>query len=68
MVQYTCQYDAVKRTVACQPFVRTFLKTAAVRGKIPVTEITSAVGSGLSRKEHIILDDMFVTIPLFPSL
>ncbi|BGP50808.1 hypothetical protein JCM10450v2_006734 [Rhodotorula kratochvilovae] len=41
IAQYTCTYDAVKRSVDCEPFVRTFMKVG-----VSFTEVTPTVNAG----------------------
>lgn len=43
IAQYTCVYNAVDRTVACEPFVRTFVRMANERS---MTEVTPTVNAG----------------------
>ncbi|GAA5869700.1 hypothetical protein JCM16303_000552 [Sporobolomyces ruberrimus] len=48
--QYTCLYNARDGSVACKPFVRTFLKTSS-----SMTEVTPVVNKGgrLPRTPHL---------------
>ncbi|GAA6053609.1 hypothetical protein JCM3770_001551 [Rhodotorula araucariae] len=41
IAQYTCTYDGVKRSVNCEPFVRTFMKVG-----LSFTEVTPTVNAG----------------------
>ncbi|BGP26876.1 hypothetical protein JCM10295v2_005838 [Rhodotorula toruloides] len=43
IAQYTCVYNAVERTVACKPFVRTFVRMANEQA---MTEVTPTVNAG----------------------
>ncbi|GAA6010242.1 hypothetical protein JCM11491_005407 [Sporobolomyces phaffii] len=52
--QYTCLYNARDGTIACKPFVRTFLKTSR-----SMTEVTPIVNEGgrLPKTRHLRVDE-----------
>lgn len=52
--QYTCVFNSRDGSIACKPFVRTFLKTGR-----NMTEVTQVVNQGgrLPKTAHLQLDD-----------